>query len=477
MPTTTVDAKVTYGSLVLGANSNYLIQSEYSLDLAYLDGSFSCELLLVGTSEANLISLEAALIAEFSEPRQRLLVEIGSTERWDFNPSDGSGFNQKPSARKVDGEDDSTGLTSRWRVGVTFQRPATETGKAGRADSQVQVSTGATGQRTVFISGSYTTLDGTSAVTRFEAAIGTYESTVLAAVDADATWETLSASHERDDDDKVVQFSRSYKERVGRQKASGGDHPSLKDVTCTVSQREVNEGASRPLKHPLEVFVNYSATLLTSVGASVQIKALYDSVVVPDVVARVRDVTSGGTIILIESTPNVNENTMVLTAVLRFRVYRENTVSYQAEYEDDVAAGWILTPLWNGEPFAREEELGPAAHTRIVTATQVRKVVTPALASANLIRISFVNGARFVCTRWLRRRSLLYIGVAPYKTLLEVLTEVEVWQRSEVVESNIQPVNTGDNNDVFNQLVPPVQPVQTGDVAGIIKVPGAELDG
>jgi len=434
----TVDAKVTYGSFVIGAGTDYLIQSPYRLTLEYRTGSFECEVLISATTEAELISHESDLQDAWTKPRQRLLVGIGDATRWDFNPSDGSGFDQLPTCTKLAQDETNTGLCSRWQLQVAFGTPADLAGQAGRADSRVAIRVARTGKRVIELEGAYTTLTGGSALTQYENNIGTYESSVQDAVDSGASWELAEPElKKRNDTDTVVRFRKVFQELLGTQR-TGGQDSQLWDTSFSITEREHNEtGHARPLKTPIDLIVQYRTLVSKALDSTEELRSKWEDTIRPHLADRVRAATGGGKLVLLDAAPEYEENGPAVRVTAHFRMYRGNLYRYRQEIEDTVRHGWILTPLWGGGPFDREEELGPASHFRVVTTQSLRQRTgrQDLLSAGSQAKTLTLNGVRFVRTETRRRRSVLIVGVQGYENELESLVEVSLYERSDQVES------------------------------------------
>lgn len=443
----TVDAKVTYGTFEVGAGTDFLIQAPYRLTLEYRTGSFECEVLISATTEAELISHESSLQAAWTKPRQRLLVEIGGATRWDFNPSDGSGFDQEPRCTKLVQEETNTGLCSRWQLQVGFAMPADLTGQAGRTDNRVAIRVARTGKRVIELEGIYTTLTGGSALTQYEDNIGTYETSVQNAVDSSADWELAEPElKERNDTDTTVRFRKVFQELLGTQR-TGGQDANLWDTTFSIVEREHNEtGHARPLKTPIDLIVQYRTLVSKSLASTEELRTKWEDTIRPHLVDRVRAATGGGKLVLLDAAPEYEENGPAVRVTAHFRMYRGNLYRYRQEVEDTVRHGWILTPLWGGGPFDREEELGPASHFRVVTTQSLRQRTgrQDLLSAGSQAKTLTLNGVRFVRTETRRRRSVLIIGVQGYENELESLVEVALYERSDQVEGTTTRPRSGD---------------------------------
>ena len=105
MPTVNRDLKITYGSTVVGGTTDYLIDGKIRIDKSYNTTTVSFDVVVAGaSSDANFASQCSTLEDAFRTPRDRLLIELGSSTLLDLNPTAGasgnSGFDANPSIRQ-----------------------------------------------------------------------------------------------------------------------------------------------------------------------------------------------------------------------------------------------------------------------------------------------------------------------------------------------------------------------------------------
>ena len=87
--------KIVYGSITLGAGTDYIIDgtSPITLSKNYSTATLGATVIVTGSSESNFNTNCTTLEAAFRVPRATLQVILGSTTMWDYNATNNTGFN------------------------------------------------------------------------------------------------------------------------------------------------------------------------------------------------------------------------------------------------------------------------------------------------------------------------------------------------------------------------------------------------
>ena len=134
----TRELEVEYGDFRFGGDTDNLIHSFNRGEKNYESETWTFEVLVTGTTEANFFSATEDIERAFRIPRQRLIIRQGSETLRDLNPLQNSGYNSLPRIVKVGGEFD-TGRSRMYTVSVDFELPADLQGQDGRRESTTTI--------------------------------------------------------------------------------------------------------------------------------------------------------------------------------------------------------------------------------------------------------------------------------------------------------------------------------------------------
>lgn len=437
------DWKITYGSLVVGgaaSGTNYHLLRKHELDVSHPIAVVEFDVLCTAATDAEYASRAAALVTAFQTPRNRLRIELGSSEVYDFDPSDDSGFNARPSIRKPGSEED-TARSALFRCRVECDLPALLNN--ARRDSQVTLRTLDTGQRQVEIVGVYTATGGTAARAQYEAQIGTYATSVTTGIDAGATWDQIGPEEaQADDTDKLLRFRRIYEE-VLYDETTGGAVAKYKNQRLEIAVRQlaVPGGASdSSAQPPLEVTAAYSVSV--DKDTTQDLRTEWASTMLAHVKTQIATALGGGGVTYMEITPVYDWPRNRVRAYVRALSYAGIAIVEQTiERRDYINKGLTFVPLADGREDSYQEYKGSRRHLRTVTRMTIRLVgaggaeesnVSPVLrlpgrgggeAGTELAEIQPDEGFR-VLTEEVITRGPYFDGIPGSQTELEGLVEI-----------------------------------------------------
>lgn len=356
---------VTYGTYVIGlsgTDSEVRLTDKIRMDQDYEGVSVSFEVIVLGSSAANFLTVEADLVAAYTKPDQALLIAVGGSTRYTWSQSSNTGFNAQPSIEKLAGDED-TDRSSRYRLSVSLGLPADLSGKDGRQSSSVGVSFDASGIRTVTVSGVYTALASNSARAQFEASIAAYVATVKSALSV-TTWELVGRPTEEDDDNgKLLRFSRVYQEVIKAQSTAGGDHSAI--VNPSLKIRRADNATNDTLElGQTEAMTNLSVDYYCSVDHSVttDLDTLYTGTIRPYIIQEA-ETLAGGAVAVLDEKPAFDafRNRVSVSMSLRADT-GSGLYAATVETQEIISSGEIRYVVWNGDPFARDIYQGPRTH-------------------------------------------------------------------------------------------------------------------
>ena len=340
-----------------------LVIDKFSASENEREFSFSCTFLVTSTSAGGLVTACQTAEEKLTEIDKAFTLSFGGSSEFSFSHSGSTGFLARPKLSKLN----STLCTETSRAysfSVTIQLPFTQYN--ARRDAKFTVAYGETRQRVVSFSGNYTATTGGSALTNYShGSTGgkAWAEDILSAMTG--TYEIVSESLNEDQENKVVQFSLTYKEILANQSKASVNVSSIVDPTVNYSVRYdqltgVSETGGYTTYPKVGITITYSCRISRDVVVTdTSIDSVYHNTVRPWLLEHVRNVlalanyTQAGTEYIIQSESksidsyNYTVNgSMTLTAPKMRDVILELTES--VTINDDY--GIISDKLWDGHP-------------------------------------------------------------------------------------------------------------------------------
>jgi hypothetical protein len=371
---------ITYGAYVIDgtvSNDRFLdgyIRVDEGPDLATVEFDF----VIQKASESDFAAEVAAAEAAFRTPRQLLSIVQGGETLYSFSHSGNTGFNSRPKIIKAEDIVD-TGRSRRYTVSIEFDMPADTYSTEGRRDSAVQIQFDRARIRTVTIGGTYTALTSNAAYAQYLSAIDTYTSTVLTALGG--TYELQQEDDEYDDQNKLMTFSRVFKELIYDQVGGTLDDPAIVDQTLMVTRGRMEPGDSRQSRRWTEVSLDYRASIDKTVTTDLNSK--YDSDIRPWLIQNITDVFGEGAGALVEESPQFDGPNNVITCRMKMLTPRGRVLESNLTVGIRDDQGKILAPFWDGDiGISYYEYQGPRKILR--TVNEFTKVVGTVIAQAKV---------------------------------------------------------------------------------------------
>lgn len=348
--------KIAYAGLTIGVggNSSMTLFGRYGFGGSYTEATVTFDVLVRNSSRSSFLSAEAALIAAYSTPDQDLDVDLGGTDRHSFSQSLNTGFNARPSCKKIEDEH-STANSAHYQCAVIVQLPATLSGRGGRQSASITVEASPAGKKTVVIEGTYTALPAgpSSAVGSYEAAIEAFCTAVLADFTGDVFNLLTPAGYTYDDQNKVLRFRRIYEEVFYRESLSTADVTGIKGQKLEIERTTPNAaGDPSASVRPLErLRALYSCWV--DAATTTDLRGLYNSTIRPLLLAELADAAQSG-ISITNETPVFNKAENTVTVVIE-AVNRGGGLLYgKLEVEDQITLGKQVEPVWSDDPYAAD---------------------------------------------------------------------------------------------------------------------------
>lgn len=361
MPTVANEYSIVYGSTTIGGTTDALILNKITLAEAYPTGSVEADVLVTGATEAAFTTACAALEAAFRTPRQRLRVILGAATLIDWNPSDtvNTGFYARPSIAKP-GSPHDTARSRLYRVRVELDFPADLTGQGGRRDSAIEVAFSPSRRRTLRISGSYTALTTNLARAQYNASIAALRTAVIAGAGGAGTYELTEETATSDDADKACSFVNVLEEVLANQSAAGLDHAAIVRQRLTITRDRSGPGDS-DLLGPVTRLVRLTVQHTTWIdrNQTTDLESLWTATIRPWLVDRGTALAGGGSVVVEHEAVTFDQDENRISATLNLTAATASLIEATVAFEQTREGGAILTPVWDGNPYARHEEQGP----------------------------------------------------------------------------------------------------------------------
>lgn len=388
---------ITYGAVTIGAggDSAYLRDQKFTLEVERFYARVELEVVVSHATLATFLAKEAALVAAFSTPRQRLRVQVSGSDRYDFDPDANTGFDHVAKARKI-GETtiEDTRRSARYRLTVACSRPATTpTGVNGRGDVRFSAEQDSSRWYSVTIAGFYTATPSgqpsvRTALAAYRADADTYCDTLLDLVVVGGVWKKEQDDATPNDTNKRVEFVRRYRQVFVNESVA-----ALKVDALIGPVLKVSAGRSWPgdaaraawgdtlvpadwvpaAIRPVEVVLAYSSGVDKAVhSGAAALKALYTTTVRPLLLANARAASGGGAVVMLDEKwePVIYSNRLEATMVCR--IYPGGVVSASLDVDESDDLGKTFVAVHNGNPYARNKYEGPRTIIRTVTRTVIR---------------------------------------------------------------------------------------------------------
>lgn len=275
---------LTWGAFTVGGTTERLITGLHRLSRSHSAFEVTCDVLIRGTTDAGFAAACAEMESEFSKRRLDFAWKVGTETIEGGSHSGNTGFNGYARIDKVGTRGADTDRSRLYTITVGCELPSTDTD--GRRDSSVVVEYDPSQRRTVTISGVWTAVAGTAATANYLARIDAYCSSVLGGLTPSATFESVNGKGrmERDDQDKVVRFTRVYREILANQSTATLDNTGIVDPVVTFQRLIDQPGDSGTVRRVNTIAAHFEAQIDKTV--TLDLKALYEGTVRPFILAE-----------------------------------------------------------------------------------------------------------------------------------------------------------------------------------------------
>jgi hypothetical protein len=410
---------ITYNGVAVGNGTAYPIDRQVTVTKGFERSSVEFQFIVSNATEATFEGACSTLETAYKGRNAALTVLNGSSTWLSFSHSANTGFNSRAEILKKD-EVGNSGRSRRYTVRIEFEMPASDA--SGRRESTVNVDSDAAGIRTVTFSGVWTASGGSAARTLYDAQIDAFCAAALASLTG--TYEKVGEPRaEHDFDNKLLYFSRQYRELVYNQGSSGLDDVDVVRDDMVIEKQLSAPGDSENITRLAHCVVSYSCWVKKTNTA---LESKWDSIK-GYALSQVQASLGASAIALISERVACHKSTQQITATLEVDAVLSGPVlESDVSSKDYWKSGKVLIPVWEEDPenLKKYDFDGPAKYLRIVTAK--RLFLGPAPADA-LYGIYVPAGFVVMEAEAARKRS--YRGLTGYSFDCEEFLQVVTMEK------------------------------------------------
>ncbi|TXH54594.1 MAG: hypothetical protein E6Q97_10485 [Desulfurellales bacterium] len=273
---------ITYGDITVGgASSVYLIEGPITRSHSYMIESFTCMVIVTGSSRDVMLANVAALQAEISRPRRDLTVTLSGSVL-PFTEATNSVSISASMSREPSRFDNSTSQV--FILNFDIQKTASDAADNGLLDYNYSTSLNQNGTRAITVAAAFTQHNGSTAEAIYNTLFPGILTTIKNSVDATAEWEEGPRGVEYDRFNQTLSVTTSFMERIYGENAAGTYESALKSYSFNSMVTYLRApGAIRDTSNATNTAVVVSAVVDSAVTQDLQ--AVYDITIRPKILA------------------------------------------------------------------------------------------------------------------------------------------------------------------------------------------------
>jgi len=357
---------ITWGTYIISTANGCLINSYTYNEDSYDTASVEFEYVITAVDDAAFAAACVTAEAAFRKPRQALTIVQGASPLLSLSHANNTGFDSMPSILKQ-GQVGDTARSRFYKVRITFGRPADNVPTSGRRTGSIDVAYLPSRQRIITLHGVYTAQPGgLDARAQYLAQIDTWGTSILAALGV-AQYDLLEDPvTESNDTDKVINFSRVYKELIYPQAGSPNDPAIIGDTLEIDVARDGTEDGPNAY-HLTTITVAYSCWINKDITTDLMAKW---ATIRSSILDKCRSAYALGTVGIVSDAPDYSytDNRITATMVL-LGVAMGNLLSYRESKKVSNEIGQNIVPCWTGDPLSYYVFPGPTRQltTKVVS--------------------------------------------------------------------------------------------------------------
>ncbi len=236
------DIEITYGTYVVGGKSGNIFKDQYQTDEGPNQITLEYSFLIHGEDQKEFDDKVLEATKAFRTPEKDTLIKHREFTVHSWSHLSATGMNARPKIIKTENPANSS-WTRVYTVRIEMDAPADERNLAGRREATILVKYLPSRRRVITISGVYTAIAGTGARATYEAGITAFENSVMSDLGV-TRFDQVDESAEADDTDRILVFSRIYKEEFHGEKSGAVADPEIVDQVLVVTTDKVAPGDS-----------------------------------------------------------------------------------------------------------------------------------------------------------------------------------------------------------------------------------------
>lgn len=371
--------QIVHGALTFGGSSSaYLIDGRepIQLDQDAERATLAFTVVAFGASEAAAQAAWSALEALPATPFQTTTVTQGGNTVLSWSHSSNTGMNARVTVGKPGTAGLDAALSRRYRVSIAVDLPADSATYGGRRVYRSSTTLEETDarRRRVRISGAYTATSGSSAFANYTANADAFAAAQLAIVASGGTFEgPLDVSVSEDEQNKTLQFSRTYEELIYAQSLSATDSLILRRQRLDVDLVAIAPGDSPvgPLTPTrlVTVAVNYTAAVDKTQSDPIDLVSVYEGTVRPWLLANAQRYGGLAVAALTNESRKLDPVENMISAQLTVTGPSQGTSLLTATLvtTDEEVSPALIVPVWDGDPLSADVLTGVGSLTRTIT--------------------------------------------------------------------------------------------------------------
>lgn len=359
---------IQYGDRSLGGASDvYLLHDPYVVEKSHESIRVSATVVVKGSSWSSLQSACDDLETDLSKRDQDFSIDFNGTEQsYEFGDTV---LNTMATISKSGDPELDRGVSRAYIIEIVGTLPATDTD--GLRSISVQVDYSPARQKTVTMSGVYTSFEGTAAMEQYDAEIDAKATEKLAEVDSNATFELVTEQTQGDRNDHELTFTRQYVQLLADQAQSALDDPAIRDhrVYFKLDKIYTAEGSDQ-LTRLQRATANYSCHV--DVGETTDLQATFRDKVLPHIKALFEQGYAPSIFAVETVSEEYRETEKFISATVSFVFLpsgSERVVSIQQSVAIEETRTVAMTHVHSGGEFDAYVDPGWAVRDRVWTRT------------------------------------------------------------------------------------------------------------
>lgn len=366
--------EITYGTLTVGLGTDYHIVGPVRVDYSFTEGRMGFQVLIASQTKATFEAAIATMEAGFSARRVATTWKLGPTGSQTtiltWSHTGNTGFNSYATVKKAGTQGADSGRSRLFDVEIVVGRPASDAG--GRREVSCAIDYDPARIPTATFSGTWTAIPSTSALATYQAAIAAYCSGILSGFSL-SNMELQGETTTPDDQNKIVTFTRTYRQLIANQSSGTLDDSEIVKHTLRFERTTPAPGDSFGSTRRLEGYVA-AFDCWVDKEQTTNLLSVYESKIRPYLKSKfATDFHPIAWGVVDESRALVHtENRITATWQIVAAAQGTDFLMSVETVRIVEGAGTIFTPAWEGSIYSKYVDQGHATRQRFTVRSTVR---------------------------------------------------------------------------------------------------------